>query len=250
MPNGKKYSFLTIIGMLPALLMAAVFVEAGVDLTADPLSNAMPISWEQAYSKIIITPDESKLEQGKILVDVKKHDDGTVIAQSIGLIEAAPEECARVSQDFNHYAGIMPYTAESRIIRSFKVEGEGADEEAIDFWTKVSVLGFQTRYLIRVVHLADPERHLYRSFWTLVRNPSEDAGCKDAEGRPCENDLYMNIGSGQFEPYKDNPNRTLHTYTLMIKPKSWTQCVGLCVGGGNSMKDVTKAIRKAVTMKQ
>ncbi len=233
----------------PALLFIALLVEAGVDLSADPLDNAMPVSWKQAYFRII-SPDESKLEQGKILVDVKKLDDGTITAQSMGLIEAPPEECVRISHDFSNYTKIMPYTAEGRIIRSFRLEGENAGAEAVDFWTRVSVLGFQTRYLIRVVHLDNSEQHLYRSFWTLVRNPAEDSCCKDAEGRRCENDLYMSIGSGQFEPYKGNPNRTLHTYTLKIKPKSWSQSFGLCVGGGSSMQDVTKAVRKAVARKQ
>jgi hypothetical protein len=250
MPNGKKNSSLAAIGLVIVLLVIAALVEAGIDLTADPAGNTMPISWEQTYSRIIISPDESKLEQGKIIVDVKKYDDGTVVAQSIGLIEAAPEECARVAQDFSHYTGIMPYTVEGKVVRRFRIEGESAGADAVDFWTRVSVLGFQTRYLIRVVHLASPERHSYRSFWTLVRNPAEDSGCRDSEGKPCENDLYVNIGSGTFEPYKDNPNRTMHTYTLRIKPKSWTQSVGFRVGGGSSMQDVTKAIRKAVIKKQ
>jgi hypothetical protein len=140
----------------------------------------------------------------------------------------------------------MPYTVESRIVRSFRLTGEYAGARAVDFWARVRVLGFQTRYLIRVVNLENAKSHVYQSFWTLVRNPASVSGCKDSNGRPCENDLDINIGSGKFEPYKGSPNRTLSTRTMKIKPKSWAQNFGLCVGCGNSMQDVTEAIRIAV----
>ena len=181
---------------------------------------------------------------------MKKLDDGTVMAESIGLIEAGPEECIRVARDYKHYTTIMPYTVEGRVIRSFQLEGENPGVEAIDFWTRVCVLGFKTRYLIRQVHWDDPGSHLYRSYWTLVRNPAAVQGCIDAKARPCENDLDMNIGTSQFEPYKGNPGRTIHTYTLKIKTSSWAQSVGLRVGCGNSMRDVTRALREAVLKKQ
>ena len=250
MTKSKKYTSLTRIGIVLASLFVSVLVEAKIDLTANPLTNGMPISWKDAYFKLINSPDETDLEKGEILVALKKLNDDTIMAQSIGLIEAGPEECVRVVRNYNNYASIMPYTVESRIVRSFTLEGENAGAETVDFWTKVSVFGFQTGYLIRVVRLADPESHSYSSFWTLVRNPAAVSGCKDSNGSPCENDLDVNIGSSQFEPYKGNPNRTLHTYTLKIKGKSWTQRFGLRVGGESSMRDVTKAIRKAVIEEQ
>ncbi len=250
MTKDKKYRLLTVIGIVLACLFISVLVEAKIDLKANPFTNRMPISWNEAYFKLINSPDEADLEKGEIVVELKKLGDDTIMAQSMGLIEAGPEECARVVSDYNNYTSIMPYTVESRIVRSFPLEGENAGAQAIDFWAKVSVFGFQTSYLIRVVHLADPGSHRYSSFWTLVRNPAADSGCIDSDGRPCENDLDMNIGSSQFEPYKGNPNRTLYTYTLKIKGKSWTQCCGLRVGCGSSMRDVTKAIRKAVIVKQ
>lgn len=234
------------IGIVLALLVIAVSARAAIDLTADPVTNVMPISWRQAYFRIIVSPDEEELRKGKILFDMKKLDDGTIVAQSMGLIKATPEECVRISDDLNHYTSIMPYTVESRIVRRFRLAGEFAGASAVDFWTRVCVLGFQTRYLIRVVNLADAQSHVYRSFWTLVRNPGSVSGCKDSNARPCENDLDMNVGSGKFEPYKGDPNCTLHTYTLKIKPKSWIQHFGLCEGCGNSMRDVTRAIRIAV----
>ena len=247
MRKNKQCQLLTGVGMVLASLVIALLVEAGIDLTADPLNNVMPISWDQAYSRIIISPDEAELERGKILFDMKKIDGNTVMAQSIGIIAAKPEECFRVVRDYNQYTGTMPHTVESKIVRSFRLEGGG---EAVDFWTKIRVLGFETRYLIRVEHLADPENLLYRSFWTLVYNPAADSGCKDSNNRPCENDLVTNIGSHQFEPYKGNPGRTMHTYTLMAKGKSWVQSVGLRVGGGSSMRDVTISIREAVLKRQ
>jgi hypothetical protein len=250
MPKDKQCSLLTGIGIVLATLVIAVLVEAGIDLMADPLTNLMPISWDQAYSRIVISPDQAELEKGKIFFDSKKIDGKTLMAQSIGLIEAGPEECFRVVRDYNHYTSTMPYTVESKIVRSFRLEGENPGAETVDFWTKVRVLGFQTGYLIRVVHLADPESRLYRSFWTLVRNPAAVSGCKDSNMRPCENDLDMNIGSHQFEPYKGNPSITMHTYTLKVKGKNWAQSVGLRAGSGNSMRDVTRSIREAVIRKQ
>lgn len=233
-----------------ASLIIAMPVMAEIDLTANPLSNVIPVSWDQAFTRTIVSPDFSLLEKGEILAEVKRLDDGTVMAQSIGLIDAGAEECVRVARDYEHYTAIMPYTVEGRVVRSFRLDGENSGAEAIDFWTKVCVLGFKTRYLIRMAHLDDPERHLYRSFWTLVRNPASVPGCIDAKGRPCENDLAMNIGTSQFEPYKGNPARTMQTYTLKIKPSSWTQSFGLRVGCRGSMQDVTKAIRAAVIKKQ
>jgi hypothetical protein len=217
-----------------------------MDLAADPLTDVMPITWKQASFGIIVSPDESELEKGKILFGMKKLDDGSIVAQSMALIDATPEECIRVTTDYNHYTSIMPYTVESRIVRGFRLTGEYAGARAVDFWARVSVFGFQTRYLIRVVNLADAKSHVYRSFWTLVRNPASVSGCKDSNRRPCENDLDINIGAGKFEPYKGSPNRTLSTRTMRIKPKSWIQHFGLCAGCGNSMQDVTKAIRIAV----
>jgi hypothetical protein len=248
MTKDKRCSLL--IGIVLASLVIALPAGTAIDLTADPLTNVMPISWDQAYSRIILSPDEAKLEKGEILTAVKRLDDGTIVAQSIGLIDAAPEECVRVARNYSHYTTIMPYTVESRIVRSFRVEGENPGAEAVDFWTRVCVLGFKTRYLIRMVHLDVPESHLYRSFWTLVRNPAAVPGCIDAEARPCVNDLDMNMGTSEFEPWKGSPGRTMHTYTLKIKVAGWAQTLGLRVGCGSSMRDVTKAIREAVKKKQ
>ncbi|MDR3569165.1 MAG: hypothetical protein P4L43_14140 [Syntrophobacteraceae bacterium] len=234
------------IGIVLASLVIAVSVRAASDLRADPLTSVMPISWSQASFRIIVSPDESKLEKGEILFGMKKLNDGSIVAQSMGLIEATPEECIRITTDYNHYTSIMPYTVESRIVRRFRLAGEYAGARAVDFWARVSVLGFQTRYLIRVVNLANDKSHVYRSFWTLVRNPASVSGCKDSTGQPCENDLDMNIGSGKFEPYKGDPNRTLSIRTMRIKGKNWVQRFGLCAGCGNSMQEVTKAIRIAV----
>lgn len=233
-------------GIILASLIIAVSARAAIDLRADPLTDVMPISWQQAYSRIIVSPDEAELEKGEILFDMKKLNDGTIVAQSMGLIRATPEECVRITGDYNHYTSIMPYTVESRIVRKFRLAGKYAGSEAVDFWSRICVLGFQTRYLIRVVNLANAKSHVYRSFWTLVRDPGSDSGCKCSNGQPCENDLATNIGSGEFEPYNGNPHCTLHTYTLKIRSMNWLQCIGLSAGCGNSMRDVTKAIRIAV----
>jgi hypothetical protein len=250
MLNYKPSLTLVGVGIFLISLVAAVCAEAQTDLMADHKSNIMPISWDQAYFTIIAHLDESALENGQIPFDMKKLEGGTVLAQSIGLIEARPEECLEVVRSYNNYKTIMPYTVESKVIRSFKLEGEYAGAEAVDFWTKVSVFGFQTRYLIRVAQLADPERRLYRTFWTLVRNPAGVSGCRDSSARPCENDLEMNIGSHRFEPFKGNRERTVHTYSLRIRGKSWVQCFGMQVGCGNSMREVTESIREAVRRKR
>ena len=140
------------IGIILALLVIAASARAAIDLTAGPSTNVMPISWKQAYSRIIVSPDEAELEKGEILFDMKKLDDGTILAQSMGLIEATPEESERIAGDYNHYTSTMPYTVEGKIVRIFRLAGEYAGAEAVDFWARVSVLGFQTRYLIRVAN--------------------------------------------------------------------------------------------------
>jgi len=238
-----------VLGMALAFLIVAILVEASTMFMADPMTNLMPISWDQAFFKLIDFPDESELKNGQILFDMKMLEDDTVIAQSIGLVEASPRACFEVVRNYNHYSKTMPYTVEGRIIREFSIDRNRSWNEAVDFWTRVCVFGFKTGYLLRVAHLNDPEKNLYQSYWTLVGNPSADSYCIDANMRPCKNDLDMNIGSHLFEPYQGNPARTIHTYTLKIKGKSWAQRIGLRVGCGNSMREVTESIRNAVIKK-
>jgi hypothetical protein len=249
MQQNRPALSLVAMGIVLTLLAVGISVEAKIGFMADPMTNVMPISWDQAFFNVINVPDELELKRGTILFDMKTLEDDTVISQSIGLIEASPEECLGVVRNYNCYTKIMPYTVESRIVRSFKVDGENAGAEAVDFWTKVCVFGFETGYLLRVVHLSDPENHLHQSYWTLVHNPAADSGCRDSNMRPCENDLDTNIGSHRFEPYEGNPNRTIHTYTLKLKGKKWVQRIGLRVGCGNSMREVTESIRNAVMKK-
>ncbi len=125
----------------------------------------------------------------------------------------------------------MPNTVENRVIRSFTLEGDYAGAEAVDFWTRVSVLGFDTRYLLRIAHLSEPQSRRFRSFWTLVDNPTQVAGVCGSEKTPCENDLALNLGSHQFEPYPGNPSYTLHTYTLNLAGKNWLQQAAFRLGG-------------------
>jgi hypothetical protein len=139
----------------------------------------------------------------------------------------------------------MPYTKESRILRTFTPKGEESLSDGVDFWTRVKFLGWETRYLIRIVHLEDPRRSYYRGYWTLVDQPAQAAGCLDSEKRPCENDLTMNIGSHQFEPYPENPDWTLHTYTVKVGGKHWFQRAALDWGGTRSLREVVQCLRQA-----
>lgn len=217
--------------------------------TADPKSKSLPIGWDKAYFKIIASPDSKALESGDILYDVKQLTSSSAMAQTMGLINAPPEACYKAAKDYNNYTKTMPFTAESRIIRKYPLEGQNsAGAEAVDFWTRVSVVGFETRYLIRIAHLEDVAASRYRTFWTLVDNPSQ-VPCTDNEKRPCENDLAANLGSHLFEPYKGNPKKTLHTYTVKLVGKTWAQRTALSVGGGTSMKEVTASVRKSAEKK-
>ena len=114
----------------------------------------------------------------------------------------------------------------------------------------MSVLGFDTRYLLRIAHLADPLSRRFRSFWTLVNNPSQVAGVCDSGKTPCENDLALNLGSHQFEPYPGNPTHTLHTYTLTLEGKNWLQQSAFRLGGRKTMEEVTQGIRKALKVNE
>jgi hypothetical protein len=130
------------------------------------------------------------------------------------------------------------------VIRSFPLEGEYAGAEGVDFWTRIRVFGFNTRYLLRIAHLSDPDQHRFRSFWTLVGHPEKLNTCFDSKKNPCQNDLAVNVGSHLFEPFPGNPDFTLHIYTLMISGKSWLQRAAFHWGGTKSMGEVTLAIRK------
>jgi hypothetical protein len=215
-------------------------------LQADGRTNIMPVNWDQTSPKIIPHLDQARLERGEVLCEIKKIDPQTVAAQSEGLIKADPAECFEIVRRYNQYVHLMPNTVESRVIRSFRLEGDYAGAEAVDFWTRVNVLGFDTRYLLRIAHLSDPQTRRFRSFWTLVDNPTQVAGVCGSGKTPCENDLALNLGSHQFEPYPGNPNYTLHTYTVNLAGKNWLQQVAFRMGGRKTMQEVTQRIRKAL----
>lgn len=250
--TSSKHWYLALL-MTGALALGAAFAAKSVlaeeNTTADPKTKSLPIGWDKAYFKIIASPDSKALESGDILYDVKQLTSSSAMAQTMGLIDASPEACYKAAKDYNNYTKTMPFTAESRIIRKYPLEGQNsAGAEAVDFWTRVSVVGFETRYLIRIAHLEDVAASRYRTFWTLVDNPSQ-VPCTDNEKRPCENDLTANLGSHLFEPYKGNPKKTLHTYTVKLVGKTWAQRTALSVGGGTSMKEVTASVRKSAEKK-
>jgi hypothetical protein len=253
MENGRA-AFCFLIGSVILALVWLVPVDGlalpSKNLCADGRTNTMPVQWDQVSRKIIAHLNPEKLERGEVISEVKKIDSRTVTAQCVGLIKADPEACFKVVRSYSQYAQIMPCTVENRIIRSFKLEGDYAGAEAVDFWTRVSVLGFDTRYLLRIAHLSDPDSRRFRCFWTLVNNPSEVAGVCDSGKAPCENDLALNLGSHQFEPYTGNPNYTLHTYTVTLEGKNWLQQSAFRLGGWKTMEEVTQRIRKALKVKE
>jgi hypothetical protein len=136
------------------------------------------------------------------------------------------------------------------VVRSFRLEGDYAGAEAVDFWTRIRVFGFDIRYLLRIAHLSDPQTNLFRSFWTLVDNPAQVIGVCGSGKTLCENDLALNLGSHQFEPYPENPTYTLHTYTVNLIGKNWLQRVAIQLGGQKKMQEVTQMIRKALVPKE
>jgi hypothetical protein len=215
-------------------------------LKADGTTNAMPVRWDQAYHVLIAKPDPEKLLQGEILSEVKKTDESTIVAQSVGLIRAKAEECFNVVRKYNQYIRLMPCTVENKVVRSFRLEGEYDGAEAVDFWTRVRVLGFSTGYLLRIAHLSDLKKQCFRSFWTLVDHPAQISACHDSDKKPCQNDLAVNLGAHQFEPFPGNANYTLHTYTLTLAGKTWLQRMAFNLGGKKSMEEVTLCIRNAV----
>ncbi|MFM7204681.1 MAG: SRPBCC family protein [Myxococcota bacterium] len=250
LPARMKWS--TTLALVCGLLSSGLLVShafSAQDPAADPKTKSLPLGWDQAYFKIITTPDYPALEKGEILYKEKQVNSDTALAQTMGLINASPEACYKAVKLYDNYTKTMPFTVESRVIRRYPLEGAvSAGAETVDFWTRVSVLGFETRYLIRIAHLEEAAANRYRTFWTLVNNPAQ-VPCTDSEKRPCENDLAANIGSHLFEPYKGDPKRTLHTYTLKLVGKSWMQRTALNVGGGSSMREVTERTRKAAEKK-
>ena len=219
-------------------------------LEADGQTNIMPVQWDQASPKIIALLDKARLERGEVLCEIKKVDSLTLAGQTVGLIKADPAECFKIVRKYNQYLQLMPGTVEGQVIRSFMLEGNYAGAETVDFWTRVRVLGFDTGYLIRIVHLCDPQSNRFRSFWTLVDNPAQVVGANGSGKTPCENDLSLNLGSHQFEPYPANPTYTLHTYTVNLMAKNWLQRVAIQLGGQKKMQEVTRAIRKALAPKE
>jgi hypothetical protein len=216
------------------------------DFKAAGKTNVMPVRWDQAYPRIISSPDRVKLERGEILYEMKKGDADTLTAQSMGLIKARAEACFKVVRNYDQYINLMPYTVENKVVRRFQLEGENAGAEAVDFWTRVRILGVDTGYLLRIAHLQEPVKHRFRSFWTLVNDPDQLPGCLDSKKKPCRNDLNVNLGSHQFEPFPGNSGHTLHTYTLTVSGISWLQQAAFHLGAGKSMGDVTRAIRNAL----
>jgi len=253
MNNGRtafRFLIWSVILAIGWLVPGDGLASARKNLCADGRTNTMPVQWDQVSRKIIAHLDKDRLERGEVLCEIKKIDPQTVAAQSVGLIKADPAECFKLVRKYNLYVQLMPNTVENRVIRSFTLEGDYAGAEAVDFWTRVSVLGFDTRYLLRIAHLSEPQSRRFRSFWTLVDNPTQVAGGCGSEKTPCENDLALNLGSHQFEPYSGNPNYTLHTYTVNLAGKNWLQQAAFQLGGSKTMQEVTQRIRKALLPKE
>ena len=242
----KNWIFSAIIILVWISLGTSGFGADYQGLKADGNTNVMPIRWDQAFLKLISTPDKAKLEQGEILCGIKKWDNNIITTQSMGLIKAKAEDCFKVVRNYNQYITLMPFTKESKLVRSFQLEGEPIGVEAVDFWTRIRVMGISTRYLLRIAHLPEPAKQQFRSFWTLVDNPGHLPACQDLRKKPCQNDLVVNLGSHQFEPFPGNSNYTLHTYTLTISGKSWLQQTAFQLGGTKSMGDVIQAIRNVL----
>lgn len=161
MPLSKRGTpkFLSIVLALCWILLNTSGIGAGQkDLSAEGTSNVMPIRWDQAFLRIISLPNTDKLEQGEILCEINKVDEQTLVAQSVGLIKAKAEECFKVIRNYNRYIKLMPYTVENKVVRSFQLEGDYPGAEAVDFWTRIRVLGFDTRYLLRIAHLTEPRK--------------------------------------------------------------------------------------------
>ncbi len=242
----KIWIFATLLALGWIILPASGFGADKVPLKADGSTNGMPVRWDQAFFRLIPTPDRGKLERGEILCEIRKTGSDTVLAQTIGLIKAKAEDCFKVVRNYNQYINLMPCTVESKVIRSFHLEGENAGAEAVDFWTRIRVLGFNTRYLLRIVHLTESDKQRFRSYWTLVDHPDQLPACLDRGEKSCRNDLAVDLGSHQFEPFPGNPNYTLHTYTLTVSGKSWLQRMAFRLGGTKAMEDVTLAIRRVL----
>jgi len=232
--------FLLLISPTPAIAEPLMIPKAS------PANHEMPIQWHHAYSRLVTSPEWDKLGRGEIISAMNMDESGVVSAQTLSLIKALPESCYRVVRKYDQYRSFMPYTVESRIIRSFTVKGERSENDGVDFWTRINVWGSETRYLIRIIHLEEPTLSRYRCFWTLVEKPFQIPECLDSEKRPCENDLSTNVGSHQFEPYPENPEWTLHTYTLKVGGKHWFQKIAFDWGGTRSMREVIQCLRKAV----
>jgi len=242
----KNWIFSAIIIFVWISLGTSGFGDDHRVLKADGNTDVMPIRWEQAFLKLVTAPDKAKLEQGEILCEIKKKDGGTITAQSLGLIKAKTEDCFKVVRNYNQYVTLMPCTKESRVVRSFQLEGEHTGVEAVDFWTRIRVLGNSTRCLLRIAHLPDLVKQQFRSFWTLVDRPEHLPACIDSEKKACRNNLIVNLGSHQFEPFPGNSNYTLHTYTLTVSGKSRLQQTAFHLGGAKSLGDVTQAIRNVL----
>ncbi len=247
----SKLSGISIVSTAVVLVLILLGASGGYGadergLKADGRTNVMPVRWDQAFPRIISFPDRVKLERGEILSEMKKGDADTMTAQSMGLIKARAEACFNVVRNYDQYVKLMPYTVENKVIRRFQLEGENAGADAVDFWTRVRILGFDNGYLLRIVHLQEPMKHLYRSFWTLVNAPDQAPGCLDFEKKPCRNDLNVNLGSHQFEPFPGDSGYTLHTYTMTVSGINWLQQAAFHLDAGKSMGDVTGAIRKAL----
>src|SRR5687767_13508140 len=90
-------------GVMGALVLWTTVVMAGPPPQADPKVNTMPISWNQAYFKVIASPDHAAIERGEILYDMKVMSRDTAVAQTMGLVNAMPEDCFKVVQDYNNY---------------------------------------------------------------------------------------------------------------------------------------------------
>jgi hypothetical protein len=239
--------FRTISLIMGILLCPWLTVQSSANnLNADGHTNQMPIGWNAAFVTVIDKPDMDRLGAGEILTEIKRIDSQTVVAQSIGRIKARPQDCYQLVRQYDRYTELMPHTVESKVIRTFSLEDQHPGAEAMDFWTRIRVFGFSTRYLMRIAHLIEPDAKRLDIYWTLVDTPERMPGCLDAQNEPCRNDLAVNLGSHRFEPFPGQADHTLHTYTITLAGTRWYQHAALRIGAKQSMADVVLSIRNAL----
>jgi hypothetical protein len=193
---------------------------------------------------LTVTPDsgpgweQAARDDGITVFSRTKPDSSVKEMKAIGIIDAEPQAVWRTIRDYAHYDSTMPYTEESRVLRSEE------DGKVIYFYSVVNApLVSRRDYIIRLV---DESAWNEGKGYLLVTWKAAEGDVPEKDGRVR---VKVNDGFWRLEP-RDGGKRTFATYYVYTDPGGSVPKWIINNANKGAVPDVFRAIRRATAGKR